>query len=210
MDYNEIVQHYENCFEKYGDTHKGLDWPNEKDMFKRYDVMLDLIRWKESSLSNISVMDFGCGTGKLLSYISEMTNFTDFSYTGVDASMKFIIYCKEKFPNNVFFHGDILKTNFQMPSCDWIIANGVFTEKRTLTEKEMWKYFTKVISKLYNCCGKGIAFNVISDIVDWKREDLFHLSHDKLCKYLISDLSRNYIIRNDYGLYEYTVYIYKI
>ena len=49
----------------------------------------------------------------------------------------------------------------------------------------------------------------MSKHVDWEREDLFHLSFDELGSFLKEEISRNFTIRNDYGLYEYTVYIYK-
>ena len=57
--------------------------------------------------------------------------------------------------------------------------------------------------------SKGVAFNVMSKAVDWEREDLFHLPADLLIDFLTKKLTRNFIIRNDYGLYEYTTYIYK-
>lgn len=49
----------------------------------------------------------------------------------------------------------------------------------------------------------------MSKDVDWEREDLFHLSLDELSNFLTKEVSRNFIIRNDYGLYEYTTYLYK-
>ena len=73
----------------------------------------------------------------------------------------------------------------------------------------MWEYFTKLVTLVYEKSSKGIAFNVMSKNVDWEREDLFHVSHDLLSDFLCKNVSRNYIIRNDYGLYEYTVYVLK-
>jgi hypothetical protein len=57
--------------------------------------------------------------------------------------------------------------------------------------------------------GKGLAFNVMSKHVDWERDDLFHLPLDVLADFLTKNLTRNYIIRNDYGRYAYTVYVYR-
>ena len=48
----------------------------------------------------------------------------------------------------------------------------------------------------------------MSKQVDWERDDLFHLPLDLLADYLTRNLSRHFVIRNDYGLYEYTVYVY--
>ncbi len=43
--YQDIVSHYEKCFELYGDTHKGVDWPNMPDLEKRYEIMLQVINF---------------------------------------------------------------------------------------------------------------------------------------------------------------------
>ena len=55
----------------------------------------------------------------------------------------------------------------------------------------------------------GATYEVMSKNVEWERDDLFHLPHDLLSNFLCEKLTRNYVIRNDYGLYEYTVYIFK-
>ncbi len=54
-----------------------------------------------------------------------------------------------------------------------------------------------------------MAFNVMSKHVDWEREDLFHLPFDTLAEFLKKELTRNFVFRNDYGLYEYTTYVYR-
>ncbi len=87
--------------------------------------------------------------------------------------------------------------------------NGVFTEKTELTFHEMFDYFKQMIKTVFEKVRIGIAFNVMSKHVDWERDDLFHLPFDTLGAFLKEELSRHYIIRNDYGLYEYTVYLYK-
>ena len=49
----------------------------------------------------------------------------------------------------------------------------------------------------------------MSSHVDWTRDDLFHWPLDDLMSFLVKDVSRHVVIRSDYGLYEYSVYIYK-
>ena len=73
----------------------------------------------------------------------------------------------------------------------------------------MMEFFTSVLKKLWAKTNKGIAFNIMSKLVDWERDDLFHVSIDELGWFLKNNLSRNFVIRNDYKLYEYTVYVYK-
>jgi len=67
-----------------------------------------------------------------------------------------------------------------------------------------------MIVRVYNSCNRGgVAFNVMSKDVDWEREDLFHLPLNVLSNFLTKEVTRDFIIRYDYGLYEYTTYLYK-
>jgi len=205
-DYKKIVDHYENCFEQYGDTSKGMDWPNESDNMRRCNVMLGLIR--KSSKTNPTLLDFGCGTGHLLDYIKS-NKLNDLTYAGCDLSTVFIDVAKGKYPECDFYELDILKEPKSLPNFDYIICNGVFTVKRELSFDQMWEYFKKMLSIIYEKANLGISFNVMSKAVDWERDDLFHLSTDLLINFITKNISRDFVIRNDYGLYEYTVYIYK-
>ena len=87
--------------------------------------------------------------------------------------------------------------------------NGVFTEKLTLSHDEMFEHMTNLVSLVFNNVNKGIMFNVMSKQVDYERDDLFHLSVDKLSWFVKEQLSRKFVIRHDYDLLDYTVYILK-
>lgn len=206
--YDKIVEHYEECLEKHGDNHLGVDWPKLEDVNTRYKVMLDLLWFNENSNNNISLLDFGCGTAHLFEYIKEK-KYDNIEYSGLDISQKFYTVAQKKFPDNAFYCMDILENSDTLPNFDYIIMNGVFTEKRELSFEEMWNYFSEMIGLVYKKSNKGLAFNVMSKNVDWERDDLFHVSYDLLTNFLCKNITRNQIIRNDYGLYEYTVYLFK-
>jgi hypothetical protein len=72
----------------------------------------------------------------------------------------------------------------------------------------MLTYFKQLVKRVFAQAEIGIAFNVMSKHVDWERDDLFYLPFDQLAAFLRSEISRNFIFRNDYGLYEYTTYVY--
>ncbi len=205
---NSIVRHYEECLEKYGDNHLGVDWPKLADVEKRYKVMLDIIRVNEDSSNKVSLLDFGCGAAHLFQYILDQ-NINNISYAGLDVSEKFVKLSREKYPEQPFFQEDILDDKSRLPFFDYIVMNGVFTEKRELSFDEMWDYLSIMLLKVFSIANKGIAFNVMSKSVEWERNDLFHLPADILINFLTKKITRNFIIRNDYGLYEYTTYIYK-
>jgi SAM-dependent methyltransferase len=206
MSYKTIYKHYEECFDKYGDTCLGVDWPNKEDVNIRFDIMLNVIKDKTRK---VSILDFGCGCGHLLEYIQEK-NITDIDYSGLDISQKYYDYCVEKYPNSNFYNVDILHEEIEnLPNFDYIIFNGVFTEKKNLSDQEMFSFFSNVLKKIYYKVNIGLAFNTMSPIVDFKRDDLFYLSFDKLGLFLKNNISRHYVINNNYKLWEYTTYVYK-
>ena len=51
MSYQIIYKHYEKCLDKYGDSHLGVDWPNKEDVYKRFDIMLNVIKNKNTKVS---------------------------------------------------------------------------------------------------------------------------------------------------------------
>jgi len=209
--YDIIYKHYENCFDEHGDTAKGLDWPNEEDLKTRFKVMLDILMSSGAyTEERINILDFGCGTAKLLDYIKDEYDQGYFGYTGLDISDKFIEHCVKKHPKTTFHCMDILETP-ELLSGDHHIAvcNGTFTMKMGLSFKDMFNYLKQVITTLFDKVDYGVAFNVMSKQVDWEKDDLFHLPIDTLANFLCKDVTRNFIVRNDYGLYEYTTYLIK-
>jgi SAM-dependent methyltransferase len=203
-----IKDHYNKCFLKHGDNYKGADWPNKEDLIKRYMVMSSVVKSKKKDDNPDVILDFGCGTGMFYEFLSKEN--LNLKYIGLDINKDLIFFAKEKYKNIDFYNMDILKdkNNFNL-NYDYAICNGVFTEKLSLTNDEMFVFLKETITILFNRSNKGIAFNVMSGIVDFKRDDLFHLDINLLFDFLCKNLTRNFIIRNDYGLYEYTVYLYK-
>jgi SAM-dependent methyltransferase len=202
VDYKSIYKFYEKCFKEHGDTPQGLAWPNEEGMQKRFRVMEGLVDAPHASL-----LDLGCGTGRFLEYLKK--NDSKIDYTGMDISKKFIDHCKKTYITGDFHVRDILREPLDPDSYNYIVMNGILTVKNSLSFPEMWDFTKSLVKGAFLGATHGIAFNVMSKQVDWERDDLFHLSLDELANFLSSELSRNFVIRNDYGMYEYTVYMYK-
>ncbi len=204
MNYLKIAEHYKKCFEDHGDNHLGVDWPKYEDTLTRYEVMLDLI----NENNKVSLLDFGCGLGHLYKFILDEKKENKIVYSGLDINKNFYDHCSKKYPEVNFFLKDI-NINNEIPNFDYIVCNGTFTEKRDLSYEEMFDFMTNTLKILWSKTNKGISFNVMSKLVDWERDDLFHVSMDEIGLFLKNNLSKNFIIRNNYKLYEYTIYVYK-
>ena len=203
--YKTIADHYEACLARHGDSHLGVDWPTQEDADKRYSVMLGVVRENNAGLS---LLDFGCGASHLYSYLKR-SSLDRLEYHGLDVSRAFCDLSRSKYPQNNYYCLDVLAEPEGLPFFDYVVMNGVFTEKLDLDFEEMLGFFTQVLRVVFPKVRIGLAFNVMSTFVDWERDDLFHLPIETLAVFLTRELSRHFVIRNDYGLYEYTAYVYK-
>jgi len=214
LGYHTLIEHYESCLAAHGDTHRGVDWPNAQDAETRYRVMLEVIAQPDAIARTnlgsqpISLLDFGCGAAHLCEYI-ERAGSRDIEYVGLDASPNFIDLCRRKFPARTFLCRDVLADDEALPEVDYVVMNGVLTEKRGLAFDDMLDYMEQLLVRTFAAARVGMAFNVMSAHVDWQRDDLFHVPYDTLAALLKRRLSRHFMFRADYGLYEYTAYVYR-
>ncbi len=204
--YMAIVQNYEASLSVYGDEYRGVRWESAINAENRYRVMLDLL--PASTQEPVSLLDFGCGAAHLLDLIQQLS-MTTIDYSGLDVSAAFIDLCRGKHPDTPFYCIDILETDLQLPNFDYIIINGVFTEKWTLTFEEMLEYFTTMLQRIFALARCGIAFNVVTTATELKRSSFFHLPFDQLAQFVTTHLSPHFTIRHDYGMIDYTVYVYR-
>jgi SAM-dependent methyltransferase len=200
-----LIDYYERCFAQHGDSHLGVAWPNADDVEKRYKVMLEVMR---DPADPSTLLDFGCGAAHLYEYMRR-NSYANISYHGLDASPAFCALSRAKYPDVPFHCVDVLSNPEALENFDFIVINGVFTVKRELSFDEMYEYLKRVLRIIFPKARRGVAFNVMSKAVDWEREDLFHLPIDLLVGFLKQELSRHIVIRHDYGLYEYTAYVYR-
>jgi|APSaa5957512535_1039671.scaffolds.fasta_scaffold11231_5 SAM-dependent methyltransferase len=205
MTYKSIYKSYEEQYHQYGDSFKGVGWLRQEDCNKRFKVMSEIFYPNEE---NIKILDFGCGLSHFYEYLSNNKDLNGIEYLGLDISQEYIEASKKKFPNNKYYCKDILEGDFDF-DFDYAVINGVFTQKFSMNDVEMFAFLSSIVEILYNASRKGVAFNVMSNYVDFKKDGAFHLSFEKLSNFIIDNLTKNFVIRHDYGLYEYTVYIYK-
>lgn len=203
--YLELARHYEECFATHGPGHLGVDWPSESDAAVRYEVMLEVIR---SGVDCPKLLDFGCGSAGLLSHIRAAGQEAEMRYRGHDISQAYIDYCRSVFPDYLFDVGDVL-AGADIGTADYVVANGVFTERLGLSYDEMFDFMSRVVRHLFNAATVGIAFNVMSTFVDWQRDDLFHVDPGAMAEFVGAEFGANFTIRHDYPLFEYTTYVYK-
>jgi len=195
---------YEKEFEKFGDTFQGMGWKKPDEQMRRFKEFSKIFV-NDNSLKRI--IDLGCGTSHFYEFLKKK-GLKNFYYTGIDISKKFISISKKKFPNNSYFCLDILNTKKKF-TCDYTILNGIFTQRGNFTEKRMYRFLINFITKALNFTKKGLAFNTLSPMSDWKNKKNFYLNFNKLEKFFKLTNINNFLVNHTYNKYEYIVYIFK-
>ena len=157
----------------------------------------------------MTLLDFGCGLAHLLDYLHREPRYRHVQYTGLDLSPKYLQGAKARHPGGTFILLDVLESDESLPDFDYVIMNGVFNFRGHIPEESMLQYWQQLLSVVFKHCRRGMAFNVMSRLVDWQRDDLFHLSFDAMAQFVGQALSRHFVVRHDYGAYEYTTYVYR-
>ncbi len=204
--YDILAKHYATCLKNYGDTHKGMDWPNQKDAETRYRVMLEIANLRTHQTSP-TFLDLGCGTARLLDWWGENNKGSKDWYVGTDINPEAIEIAKTKHPEVKFICRDLIREPLD-EQFDYVIINGVFTEKLELSKFQMEWFFWRLLEEAWKVARRGVAFNIMSYHSNYQREDLFYMYYDVLVN-RANHLTHDFVIRQDYGLYEYTTYLFK-
>lgn len=196
-------KHHFKKFEEFGPTPRGCDWgEHEADLFLRYENMLALLR---STEDNVSLLDVGCGYGGLLSYAKEKGMHID--YTGIDVCANMIEHANHSHPGSVFICDDVLSYDFKR-DFDYVVCNGIFTQKLSLNIFNMERHVKKIIDRMWGLASKGVAYNMMTTQVNFMVDNLYYKSPLEMMAYVMS-LTSKFRIDSSYRLYEYTVYMYK-
>lgn len=205
--YLKLAEHYRSCLRAHGDKALGLDWPREADNRRRFGVMAEL--FAADRARRISVLDFGCGTSHFYGFLKESGLTRRVAYSGIDIGPEAVALSLGKYPHNKYRCLDVLASAEPLGTYDYAVMNGVFTQKRDMTDARMRSFLVRVLTRLYPCVRKGLAFNTMSDQVDFRRRGSFHLDLGWAARMLTERFTRNFVVRHDYGLYENTFYLYK-
>jgi dTDP-4-amino-4,6-dideoxygalactose transaminase/SAM-dependent methyltransferase len=206
-----LLDYYDAHLAKHGDTAHGAAWPDEAGRQARFAIGLELIRMHAGDAA-VTVCDLGCGTGEFYRYLRDAAE-TRIAYVGLDRSAQAIALAREKFPEATFECVDLEHcaddVAARLLNCDFVFANGLFTVRHTLSHQAMWDFLQGTLERAWAHVRRGVVFNVMSKIVDWERDDLFHVSYDAMAGLLrgLGAATTGFQAQRD--LYEYMAYALK-
>lgn len=198
-----LRDHYREKFRSFGSTSQGVDWGSRsEDALLRYDKMLAVVR---DLPAGASILDVGCGYGALADVIDERE--LDLIYTGIDVVEEMIDAARKRQPRKSFLCGDILAAA-ELGTFDYVVCNGILTQKLTTSTLDMNRHCHQLITKLFDLARCGIAVNVMSSFVNFYAPNLYYRNPAELLAWCMSQLTRHVRLDHSYPLYEFTMYLY--
>ena len=196
-----ISKKYKELIQKYGDSPEAAQWSSRETQEKRFAILAGI-----GDLNGTRILDFGCGSGHLGTYLRSKN--VQFKYTGVDIVEDFFDIARKNNPDARF--GSLQE--FEHEKFDYIIISGVFNNKR----RDNRKFYQASLKKLFNMCTRGVAFNLMSTYVDYKNENLFYESPERVLRFIKQKLTQFVCLRHDYEIksglvpFEFAVYAYRV
>ena len=184
---------------------KSVGWKDEAAQQLRFQQLVRVIR-PESADRSITVNDYGCGYGAMFRYLDNMASVKLARYYGYDISKEMLTAAQE-FVNDTkaeFFH-----SSHVIKEADYSFASGTFHVKLDASHENWTEFVKETVIGLAEKSKWGCAFNLLSEYVDWKQENLYYADPMVFFDFCKRDISRYVSLLHDYPLYEWTIIIHK-
>jgi len=194
------VNRYRSQYAKYGYSPKSLGWDKGKQDI-RFEVLAGFF-----DCMGKSILDIGCGFGDL-NRVLERSCGEDYTYLGIDLVEEFVQEGRRRYRGQhiQFEVGDFMDLRFER-DFDIVLSSGIFNHK--FEETDNYRFIMDVLEKSMRLVREGVAFDFLSDKVDFRHAHTFHSSPEKIIS-MGYQLSRNVVLRNDYFPFEFSLCLKK-
>ncbi len=199
-----VSEYYAATVAAHGATAKGVDWNSEESQHARF---FELCRVFDREQAPFSLLDFGCGWGGLLEYITHTAPTMKVSYTGYDIVPEMIEAAKKKNGSA----GQWLTEIDGDARFDYVIASGIFNVRQKHTDQEWLDYIKTSLNQFDRMTNKGFSFNMLTSYSDppKMRDYLYYADPLVIFDYCKRTFSRSVALLHDYPLYEFTILVRK-
>lgn len=195
-----IRAHYQQLYRQHGDSVEAAQWSSRETQERRFEFLARI-----DVLEGRSVLDFGCGSGHLASWLQ--ARGTTVRYTGVDLVEELLAAGRAKHPQHRFCSfDDVAHERF-----DYVLISGVFNNRRP-GNRRFWQ---DTVRRLFAMSERGLAFNLLNRYVDYRDAGLFYEAPETVFRFIKREVSPLVTVRNDYEIkpgvvpFEFTTYVYR-
>lgn len=193
-----VIDRYAERLRRLGPEVEALGWRDRAQQELRFAVLAA----GSGIRSGQSVLDIGCGFGDLYDYLTSQGIEVD--YTGCDISPDVLSVARERHGALKFEQRDVLTEPYADGTFDHVFASGIFNFR--LTDNE--SFLHAMLRAAFRMSAGSVCANMMTDQVDFRDEQLHYYSPESVLAFCRT-LSRSVVLRHDYPLYEFSVFIYR-
>jgi hypothetical protein len=199
----QVSAYYSRKVREFGATPRGADWKDQTGQDIRFAQLARITRGARTG----SLAELGCGWGAFAGWAA--AHGFDFDYTGYDVSDDMLAAARGRFadtPRVAFRSG----AEPREPA-DFVIASGVFNVRFDIPDATWLAYVERTIDAMAASARKGFAFNCLTGFADADRKEarLFYPYPGEMFDRCLRRHGRHGALLQDYGLYEFTILIWK-
>lgn len=154
-----------------------------------------------------SVHDVGFGLGHLRAYLHQRFPDQGVEWSGSEVTPEFVDHVRAIDPDAPIMLRDLADSAGE-DRYDYLILAGTFYHLADANTNEFMSFMESLVRNCWKMCRNGLAFNVVTDIVDYRIDGLFYPEFGKVIE-MVRSLTRFFEIDHATPLYEYTVRMYK-
>jgi hypothetical protein len=198
-----VSKYYSEKVQQFGATPAGVDWKDRTGQETRFEQLAKITRRARTG----TLAELGCGWGAFAAWARE--HGFELTYTGYDISPQMLETARGLFGNrpDISFRPGAEPTE----EADYVIASGIFNVRFDVSDDAWMSYVDSTIDAMACKARIGFAFNCLTGFSDPERKEarLFYPYPGELFDRCLHRHGRHGALLQDYGLYEFTILIWR-
>ena len=193
---------YSGTVSEHGIDSRSIGSPNPAAQPLRFEQLAYVLKTDEGGPRTVN--DWGCGYGSMFRFLDEREGFTLERYYGYDVSRAMLDAARTHVPDP---RAEWIHSSEISHDADYSFVAGAFNVRMDASDAAWKAYVESVLRELYTHSRRGLAFNLLTTYVDWRKDDLFYADPVAFFSFCKRELSRYVTLIHDYPLYEWTIVV---
>jgi len=191
-----LIHHYNDLLSRQDDDHAKVGWGSAKGQARRFEVFLDI-----GDLSDVSILDVGCGLGALLGFLNERRIHC--AYQGIDINPRMVEQAQARHPEATFRVMTIDDVVAGGETFDYVLSSGMLT----IIHESHLETVHRTIKQMVAVTRKGVGINFLSSRAETINEGERYVDPGTMLNFCLA-LSSRVVVRHDYMPHDVTFFIY--
>jgi SAM-dependent methyltransferase len=194
---------YSGNLTEHGIDSRAVGWPDAASQLLRFRKLAHVIATRPPE-DPVTVNDWGCGYGAMFRFLDDLEGVDLARYHGYDISREMLDAATAHVQDS---RAEWINAADVTTDADYTFVSGTFNVRADASEAEWGAYVRGTLERLFAKSRRGLAFNLLTSYVDWRKDDLFYADPAELFTFCRRELSPRVSLLHDYPLYEWTILV---